>query len=202
MRNGLGVKTYGLPPVDKKEVLRYAGYHGETDEHSLLLLEECIAECEVIVGARICYLVLGKAEFFNAIPEARESNSLQRLLSESEKVLVFAGTVGLELDRLMERYACVSPAKSLLIQAIGAERIETLCELFCEELRLEYAKDGYVVGKRFSPGYGDFSLQAQEEIFRILDCPRKIGLTLTNALLMSPTKSVTAIVGLQLGNGE
>ena len=49
---------------------------------------------------------------------------------------------------------------------------------------------------RFSPGYGDLPLSLQRDIFRVLDCPRKIGLTLNESLLMSPSKSVTAIVGL------
>ncbi|MBQ7879735.1 MAG: Vitamin B12 dependent methionine synthase activation subunit, partial [Clostridia bacterium] len=39
-------------------------------------------------------------------------------------------------------------------------------------------------------------LQTQKEMFALLDCERKIGLTLTESLLMSPTKSVTAFVGL------
>ena len=37
----------------------------------------------------------------------------------------------------------------------------------------------------------------QKDIFKILDCSKKIGLTLTDSLLMSPTKSVTAIVGIK-----
>ena len=49
---------------------------------------------------------------------------------------------------------------------------------------------------RFSPGYGDLSLEMQRDIFRVLDCPRKIGLTLNESLLMSPSKSVTAIIGI------
>lgn len=50
---------------------------------------------------------------------------------------------------------------------------------------------------RFSAGYGDLPLEVQKDIFRVLDCPRKIGLTLNDSLLMSPTKSVTAIVGIE-----
>ena len=49
---------------------------------------------------------------------------------------------------------------------------------------------------RFSPGYGDLSLALQKDIFAVLDCPRKIGITLNESLLMSPSKSVTAIIGV------
>ena len=53
---------------------------------------------------------------------------------------------------------------------------------------------------RFSPGYGDLPLSAQKNIFAVLDPERRIGLTLNSSLLMSPSKSVTAFVGL--GNTE
>jgi len=43
-------------------------------------------------------------------------------------------------------------------------------------------------------------LETQRDIFALLDCPRKIGLTLTDSLLMSPVKSVTAVMGIEKGN--
>ncbi|MCD8174473.1 MAG: hypothetical protein LUD41_00780 [Phascolarctobacterium sp.] len=36
----------------------------------------------------------------------------------------------------------------------------------------------------------------QKKIFELLNCPKKIGVTLTEGLMMVPTKSVTAIIGL------
>ena len=52
-----------------------------------------------------------------------------------------------------------STAKALLFQAIGAERIESLCKEFCKEMGLAAKGKGYVVRPRFSPGYGDFPLE-------------------------------------------
>ena len=48
----------------------------------------------------------------------------------------------------------------------------------------------------FSPGYGDLPLDLQREIFAALDCPKRIGVSLNESLLMSPSKSVSAIIGL------
>jgi cobalamin-dependent methionine synthase I len=50
---------------------------------------------------------------------------------------------------------------------------------------------------RFSPGYGDLPLELQTNLFKVLDCQHFIGLTLNDSMLMSPSKSVTAIVGLR-----
>ena len=81
-----------------------------------------------------------------------------------------------------------------MFQALGAERIESLCDTFCNDMNNEL---GVRLKPRFSAGYGDLPLEVQKDIFRVLDCPRKIGLTLNDSLLMSPTKSVTAIVGIE-----
>ena len=44
--------------------------------------------------------------------------------------------------------------------------------------------------------YGDLPLEMQKDIFNVLDCSKRIGLTLNESLLMSPSKSVTAIIGI------
>ena len=49
---------------------------------------------------------------------------------------------------------------------------------------------------RFSPGYGDYPITLQADFLRLLDAPRKIGLTATEHYLLTPAKSVTAIAGL------
>ena len=124
------------------------------------------------------------------------SHSLSRALSGCESTVVFAATLGIDFDRLLVRYGKISSTKQLLLQAIGAERIESLCDLFCRELAEDHAREGKRVRPRFSAGYGDLPLAMQREIFAALDCPKHIGLTLNDSLLMSPTKSVTAIVGI------
>ena len=130
-----------------------------------------------------------------------ESQGLARNLCGCDKLVLFAATIGLAPDRLIAKYGRLSPVKALCMQAIGAERIESLCDMFCGELGETYAADGLFLRPRFSPGYGDLPLEAQELVFKALDCHRKIGLALNDSLLMSPSKSVTAIVGLGATNG-
>ena len=103
-------------------------------------------------------------------------------------------TVGIELDRLIIKYSHLSPTKALLLQALGAERIEALCDTFCTDMQntLKIA-----LKPRFSAGYGDLLLDTQTHIFGLLSLPKHIGLTLNDSLIMSPTKSVTAFIGIQ-----
>jgi len=59
-----------------------------------------------------------------------------------------------------------------------------------------FAKDAYKLRARFSPGYGDWNLTEQEKLFKICGA-EKIGLSLTEAFMLEPRKSVTAIIGLE-----
>lgn len=190
------VKSFSLREVDLKEVLRYAGVRGDSpSEETLRLAEECEKLCRGRIKSDVCFARLrfsvkdGKCEFpFGTY----ESESLIKNLAGCEEVIVFAATAGLELDRLIAGYGSTSPAKAHMLQSLGAERIESLCDSFCEYLKEEFGN----TRPRFSPGYGDFPLEAQRDIFCFLDPPRRIGLSLNDSLLMSPTKSVTAVVGL------
>lgn len=196
----ISVKNYQAPAVNERECLRYAGCNfKEASVEERQLFEVCLAEVESKLTYKVCWgrfpvkkdgtkLDLGFAKV--------DSAGLAKNLESCEEIILFAATIGLELDRMIRRYTSLSPAKGLFFQAIGAERIESLCDAFCAEMKETLAAEGKYLKPRFSPGYGDLPLELQKDIFRVLDCPRKIGLTLNESLLMSPTKSVTAIIGI------
>lgn len=183
------------PPFDKREALRYAGVRGE-DAMSEALMDACAAELLPILAYRVCYRELSTYEPW-AENIMRSSVSLSRALSGCSAVLVLAATVGTAPDVFARRASVSSPAKAVMYQAIGAERIEALCDEFCRDMSERYVSSGILLTPRFSPGYGDLSLAVQRDIFSLLDCPRQIGLTLGESLLMIPTKSVTALIGLR-----
>jgi hypothetical protein len=58
---------------------------------------------------------------------------------------------------------------------------------------------GYSQTWRFSPGYGDLPLDIQTEFLQILDAPKRIGLNTTANNILTPRKSVTAVIGLSQG---
>ncbi len=188
------IRIFAAPPVDKKEILRYAAT-AEGTEETLALLEECLAITLPAVSYKLCFARIspedeyGRAIF--SIPE------LSDYLSECAGAVIFGATLGVEIDRLIAKYGKISPSKALLIQAIGAERIEALCDEFCHEQREVLEKSGFSVMKRISPGYGKFSLSAQKKLFSLMNFGGTIGLTLNESLLMSPSKSVTAIFGFK-----
>ena len=189
--NTILTKTYPAPPFCDREILRYAGVKGDADEQTLALLQQAKDEIKDKLSYKVCYCDL-PVQIVDDVCDfsvfSVRSKTLSKRLADCKRAVVFAATLGVEIDRLLLKYGKIAPAKALFLQAIGAERIESLCNAFCADLPC--------AGARFSPGYGDLPLQTQKDIFALLDCERKIGLTLTDSLLMSPTKSVTAFVGL------
>lgn len=178
-------KTYAEPTICEKEILRYAGCK-DTTENVAELMNSCIEEVRKYLTYKVCYCELPVKVSENVCDFGAfsvESSDLARSVSGRDSVVLFGATVGTELDRLIAKYGRISPSRALMLQAVGAERIEALCDCFCEEIGC---------GVRFSPGYGDLSLGVQRKIFDILDCSKRIGLTLNDSMLMSPSKSVTA----------
>lgn len=181
--------------IDRGEVIRYAG-GGEDIGKLKIMLDECIAEASPLLSYRICYKIFDIKIDENIIDLGFctvKSLSLAKNLSGCKKIILFAATVGIGIDRLIMKYGRISPAKGLMMQAIGAERIEALCDAFCEKIKGE----GYEIRPRFSAGYGDIPLALQRDIFASLNPQKLIGLTISESLLMSPTKSVTAIMGIK-----
>lgn len=199
MSNPIYVKSYDAPKIRTKEILRYAGVRGDAPELKTIL-QNCLEEIEGKLVYKVCYRefpLICRSDILDLGFTQTTSLDLKKNLRGCDSVILFAATVGIALDRLIARYGSQSPSKALLFQAIGAERIESLCDTFDREIAVQAKANGQEIRPRFSPGYGDFPLEMQREFFSVLDCPRKIGLSLNESLLMTPSKSVTALIGIK-----
>lgn len=197
-----------LERVNKREIYRYLGYRGQLpDDNICHMVDEVLEELIMVINPRNIYRYYkcevndnyvrlwkpdrpleGKCdiEFISA--------NLAANIKGCKMVVVFAATLGVEADKLLYKYEIINMAKASVVQACGAACIEAYCNILSDEIRIN--SDGLYLRPRFSPGYGDLSLEAQKIIFDNLECPKRLGLTLTDSLLMYPTKSVTAIIGL------
>lgn len=192
----LRIAQQGEIKTIRDEAIRYLGYSkAKPDELTDSLIDECEKELLQAVSGRACY-AYSKVKF----PEENvvdigfgdiHSKSLYKHLKDCHSVILFAATVGIGADRLIARYNRLSPAKSVIIDALASSAIE----YWCDVIELELTKDEKSCA-RFSAGYGDFPLEHQRDFVRCLDVSRKLGVTLSDSLLMTPTKSVTAVIGL------
>lgn len=187
-------RTFDAPPLCESEVFRYAGcaVTEELKETFYKLWEEA----KDMLTYRVCYTTVAVSVTSDtcAFPTfAVRSQALAKNLTGCTHAVLFAATVGMELDRLIAKYSCTSPMCAILLHALGTERVEALCDAFCQSL----AEDGLCPKPRFSPGYGDLTLDLQTEFFKLLSCEKHVGIYLGETLFMQPSKSVTAFVGLR-----
>lgn len=197
-----------MSPVERdySEIARYLGYQKVLvpDEEVLGLMKACAAEMLEVIRPQAVYEhfplqveydedeALGNVAFSDV---KIESKDLARNLRECSQVVLFASTLGAQCDQLIRRAQVKDLVKAAVLQASGAMYIEKCLDLLNEKIKEDALSQGKAIRPRFSPGYGDLSLQVQKSFFRLLPCQR-IGLTLMDTLIMSPEKSVTAFVGV------
>lgn len=122
--------------------------------------------------------------------------TLRRHIDGCDAAFLVCGTIGAGFDALHRRVSIVSGLDALIIQAIGAALIEKYMDESEDAMRRELLP-GEALARRYSPGYGTFPLEAQRTLLALLDAPLKIGVSLTDTLLMVPSKSVSAIIGVR-----
>lgn len=184
--------------IDNKEVLRYLRTNSKTDDPELLRrIEEATAlsyeeikpktiyeifECEV-VGDRV---KIASFEF--------QSKRFAENMRGCKKAVVLAVTLGTESDRLLRKAAAKGAAELAIYQAVLAAITEEVCDGLVELIESE---NSLKLRQRYSAGYFDLGIENQEKIFNMMDITKRIGITLTDAFLMIPSKSVTAFAGIE-----
>ncbi len=104
------------------------------------------------------------------------------------------GTLGAAFDQWQRSRAAVSAAEAYEAQVYGLNEVEKLMDRLEAEARAEVEASGEEkLLPRRSPGYGAMPLEQSQEIIDVLDATNRIGIALTESLLLVPTKSVTAI---------
>lgn len=192
------IKFFPAPKVKKSEILRYLKTEPSKVVEDKLndLLNEVLPLLKYGVAYEKFPLTFFKESADNGLIDLGftkvYSKDLYKNLAGCKQIILFAATVGIGVDRLINRYSAISAFNALCVEAIGNERIECLCDEFDRAVKEKYLS----TAPRFSAGYGDLDLILQKEIFKVLPCAN-IGLTLNDSLLMSPSKSVTAIIGLK-----
>lgn len=180
--------------IKVRDVMRYLRVK-ESDATMRRLLEECskcVYENAVpkAVYTKVNITVENETVDFGFIKV--NSGSLAAHLADCDEAFIMAATLGVGIDRLFEKYNRILQTKAAVCDATASALIESFCDYVTD-----FIVDGKDAVMRFSPGYGDFSLNYQTDIISYLDANKKIGITLTDSLMMVPTKSVTAIIGIK-----
>ena len=183
-----------------KEAVRYLGYGRNTaDERTRMMIEDAFSEVEKAAGPKSICRIFDVEQFSDGMIRIGnteiKSSSLSRNLKGCVKVVLFGATLGAGVDQLIRRTSMTDMSRAVIQQACAAAVLEEYCDKKQLETGEELEKEGLYLRPRFSPGYGDFDIHYQKPLMQMLDCAKTIGLTMTDSYMMTPSKSVTAVIG-------
>ncbi len=178
-----------LSNLDRSEALRYMGAKAINPDY---MTNELMNKAESHI-LKLCRPAYTFTEI-NKDSTALGGEDIKRVLKNCEKVLLIAATLGIYIDKLLRKTQITDMAQAVVLDSLSSVAIEQFMDKIELELKERYC--GYYFTNRFSPGYGDYPLEKQRDIVKILKTEKKIGLNLTSSLMLNPTKSVTAVIGL------
>lgn len=163
------------------------------DENSMRLVEECSKLVLETAEPRLVYREFNMEE----VKALLTGNDLPEHLAGCEKCIFMALTLGMPVDRVIRKTEISDMAKAVALDACASSLVEDLCDGFSGRMAEQYGADGFSVTGRFSPGYGDLPLNFQKVFEHLLDMHRQIGLSHSREYLLTPRKSVTAVIGIK-----
>ena len=185
-----------LSDIPRDEVLRYLGYRGQSiDDNLRMQIENCIRAVKDCAKARLTYRVLPVKDCKIEGLEL-QGNDIRKLLEGCHLAIAMAATLGPEAEALLRRTEVTNMADAVIMDSAQSSAIENVCDNFESDVRLEYRQQGLYLTDRYSPGYGDLPLTSQKTIAELLVAEKRIGLTVTENMIMIPRKSVTCIIGI------
>ena len=179
-----------LSKINRGEALRYLGGSGiGIDESTEKLLDSCEAKLLKAINAKFLYKRVTLESSGLIVGE-----DIRTHLIGCEEAYLICATLGAEVDKLIRTASVTDMAQAVVLDAMASAAVEQVCDE-AERLLAEKAPDTYLTW-RFSPGYGDYPIELQKVFLSDLDAPRKIGLCASESFMLTPAKSVTAIIGI------
>ncbi|MCL2705253.1 MAG: hypothetical protein FWE72_03490 [Spirochaetaceae bacterium] len=124
------------------------------------------------------------------------SNSFCKFILEAKKILLMGITCGKEIMDLIEKEQKENMTKAVVLDAAAGEiadsGLDYIVSFYNKEL---IRKSEKLFSKRFSPGYGDLSLETQKVFYDLLEM-NKIGVDMTESFMLIPQKSIIALTGI------
>ncbi|GAB6087576.1 methionine synthase [Alkaliphilus crotonatoxidans] len=185
----------------KSEVLRYLGYRDQALDRELTqMIDSCMEEMEQATKAFYVYQTFQIQHQNDGIKLVNtrlilKGAAIASHLKGCSQCVMMAATLGVGVDLKIKRYQHTDMTRAVILDACASEAIEVLCDHAESVIKNGAAPGSYLTG-RFSPGYGDLSVELQPELIKLLEADKKIGLTVTDHHFLVPRKSVTACIGI------
>ncbi|MGN0665688.1 MAG: methionine synthase [Huintestinicola sp.] len=192
--------------IDRQEALRYMCC---TDESSIgstaaRYIDECEKRMTDVIAPKCTYRYFsiaefrddnsGKAVILEGCSLALTGEDIYKHLNGCSGAVILCATIGAAADKLIRIMQVEDMAKAVIADALASSAVESVCNKAEEHIRAEFP-DKWLTW-RYSPGYGDLPIDMQKQLLAVIDAPKKIGVCTGESHMLTPIKSVTAIMGV------
>lgn len=188
-----------LKNIDRAETKRYAGLRKQADFPEQLVEQAC-NEALILARPQACWQIY-QFDFSSGAIAAPEpvfltAKSILQHLAGSVEIAVMAVTVGPELEAAIEKHFSLGEySLGLLLDAAASSAVETIADNVNTIIADQALRRGFQTTFRFSPGYGDWDITAQQQILKLAEADT-VNISLTPSCMLTPRKSITAVIGL------
>jgi hypothetical protein len=181
------------------EVLRYLGAGEHAPDDLKYQVEEVSQQLSQKIQPRSVWRVFpilrqGTGFFLSQTRITLTGKTASLMLKDYQQAAMLCCTLGSEFDTMLRAAQARDMAHAAILDACGSALVEAGCDKLMETIALRLK--GCYLTDRFSPGYGDLPLTLQPAICSGLETRRQLGVYTNASLLLNPTKSVTAFVGI------
>lgn len=191
---------------EEKLVLLHLGYHQKKTVLTAAdrkLIEETLSLGWALCDNRGVWARIGITEHHEdrLILEggvSLESRDLANWMAQSKELILMGATAGSGvMEQIQVDVAEGRITRGVILDAVASQVADGVLDWMSELLSKTLRREGNKLTRhRYSPGYGDLSLEYQRTIFDLLQL-EELGLTLTEQCILMPEKSVIAIVGVE-----
>lgn len=189
-----------LESIDRREAARYMGFGAnKPDDRTSAIIDECEKALLAVINPKYVYRVFDIQLLDDGVkvlgtPLFLGGNDIRRHLEGCTKCVLFAATVSSGVDMRLRAFEAEDMTKAVVADCLASVAVEQVCNYVDSEVKERLS--GYNQTWRFSPGYGDLPISVQRTFLDVLNAQKLIGLNATENNILTPRKSVTAVIGL------
>jgi hypothetical protein len=190
--------------INEEDIVKALGVPAnKADEYLKDQIRELIKQCFDISSPCACYAVFSNPQFIDdsgVMNLEGKSFHIHKMITSalkmSTEVVIFIGTCGNKVELLSKQLMKDGHSlEGLIVDHIGSEIAEGVADFIHKKIEHDMAASGLHVSNRYSPGYCNWPVSDQQQLFYLLQ-ENRCGIRLTDSSLMIPIKSVSGIIGV------
>lgn len=190
-------------PLRLGPVLRFHGYRdlAGVPPEVVAVAQDTLRIAETLVEPRLFWVLrriehVGGGTLTLADGPTFHAGGFDRHCAGARHAACLVATAGRALD---DRIAALGDGadgmlEAVFLEAAGSVAVQETLKVFRVHLSARAAAEGFRLGPRLGPGYGDWPLTEQPDLFSVFD--GSVPVRLTEACVMVPLKSISGLIPL------